>query len=860
MPPRIISHYEILEPVGKGGMGVVYKARDLKLERFAALKFLSPGLLSSPEARSRFLKEAHALSALSHPHVATVYEVDDVEGTLFLAMEYLPGGTLRDRVADARASGSPIADRQLIDWGIGLAEGLAHAHARGIVHRDVKCSNAMFDEEGRIKLTDFGLAKVLSGVDSTTSGAVLGTVQYMSPEQLSGGAVDQRSDLFSLGIVLYEAATGRLPFEGDTPQELAGRIIAADPPIVSLTRPEIPQGFEHVVMRLLSKAPERRYQSANDVRRDLTLVGSGAIRLAELPTETLPPQRLKRYVVAPVVAAAAVIVIVAAILVGRHFWKPPPPPLPEHKHVAVLPLRSIGGDEGQQALGDGLTETMTAALTQTGLLYVVPASDARKLETVEQARREYGVNLAIYGSLQRRGDQVRLTLNLVDAEKERQLGAETVDAPAAQGFLIEDGMLAKVANLIDVAVPRKNAAILAKQVASAPEAFDAYLRGRGFLYRYDKAGNIDRAVQQFQEAIRDDPEFALAFVGLAEARLRAWRQKRDPSTLASARDSAERALVLNPTLAVARAIFGAVLAASNERDEAVVQLEKAIALDPRDPSAYRELATVYGTLGQTDRAEMVYKKAIDARPGDWVSTSSLARFYYGENRLADAEREFRKVIEIAPDNHTGYRNLGGVLAALGKNAEAESMLLKAQSINPSPQGWSNLGVFYTLQGRYDAAVPPLEKAAAETADTAPNSYLIWGNLGDAYSLSGAPPERARAAFQKAIALVEGAAAGQPLSADLASVTAEYYAKIGDHGRARERIESALTSDPKSSSVRYQAGIVYAMLGDEPRALKELETALARGISAEQLKRAPELKTLRESGRLSQIPGYARANF
>jgi len=187
------------------------------------------------------------------------------------------------------------------------------------------------------------------------------------------------------------------------------------------------------------------------------------------------------------------------------------------------------------------------------------------------------------------------------------------------------------------------------------------------------------------------------------------------------------------------------------------------------------------------------------------------------------------------------------------------MLLKAQSINPTPPGWSNLGVFYMLQGQYDAAVPPLEKAAAATPDTAPNSYLIWGNLGDAYWLSGAPPDKAKSAFQKAIALVEAEAAGKPLSAEFASVTAEYYAKLADHDRARERIESALDTDPKSGSVRYQAGIVYAMLGDEARALEELKVAMSRGISAEQLGKAPELKKMRESGRLSQIPGYAPAS-
>jgi serine/threonine protein kinase len=210
MPDRIISHYELLEPLGRGGMGVVHKARDLKLGRFAALKFISPELVGRDDVRERFLQEARSLSTLSHPHIATVFEVDEADGAPFLAMEYLPGGTLRERIARARAEGGFIDGTRLLDWGIGLAGGLAHAHARGIVHRDVKCSNAMFDGEGRIKLTDFGLAKA-AALDASSSTSVVGTVDYMSPEQLSGGPVDHRSDLYSLGVVLYEATAGRLP-------------------------------------------------------------------------------------------------------------------------------------------------------------------------------------------------------------------------------------------------------------------------------------------------------------------------------------------------------------------------------------------------------------------------------------------------------------------------------------------------------------------------------------------------------------------------------------------------------------------------------------------------------------------------
>ena len=848
MPRQTISHYELLEPLGRGGMGVVHKARDMRLGRFAALKFLSPELLGSAEARERFHREARSLSALSHPHIATVYEVDEADGTPFLAMEYLPGGTLRLRVEAAKAAGMPVEEAKILDWGIGLAEGLAHAHANGIVHRDIKSGNAMFDGEGRIKLTDFGLAKGQDGADLTTAGHIVGTVAYMSPEQLSGGVVDHRSDLYSLGVVLYELATGQLPYSGSSPGEVVKKIVSDEVPSLRVARPGVPAALDQVVGRLLSKDVGDRYQSAQDAVHDLERIRSGAVGVSFLSTRTLKHGTAARPFRGALIGAVGVLAIAALAFA---FW-PKATVLPENKHVLVLPLRSIGGDANQEVLCDGLTETLTTALTQTGLLSVVPAIDARKVETVQQARREYGVNLVLSGSLQRRDERVLLTLNLVDADKDRQLGAETVDGPAAQPFQIEEGMLAKVADLVDVAVPRHDAASLAPSGSATPGAFDAYLRGRGFLYRYDKAGNLEKAQQQFEEAIRYDPQFALAYAGLADVDLRVYRQRREKEGLDAARSTAERALALNPALAAAHTTYGAVLADSSQPDAAIVELEKAIDLDPRDPSAYRELAAVYASAKKLDRAEETYKKAIHARPGDWRSYSNLAAFYYGHQRYADAERLFRKVIELTPDNHLGYRNLGGLLVVLGRYDEAEAMLLKAQALNPKAKTASNLGTLYLLVGRYRDAVPILEKAAELAAKEAPNDYKIWGNLGDAYWLSGAPADKATAAYRHAVEIAEGLRERAPKDADLGSILAEYYAKLGEKDRAVERIEFSLGAAPESAAVRYQAGLVYAILNQDDRALTEFKGALTLGLAHDQIEHAPELKKLRESGALARI--------
>jgi len=846
MPGETISHYELLEPLGRGGMGVVHKARDLRLDRFAALKFLSPDLLSSPEARTRFLREARALSSLSHPHIATVYEVDEADGTPFLAMEYLPGGTLRLRVEAAKVAGMPVDEAKILEWGIGLAGGLAHAHSKGIVHRDVKSSNVMFDEEGRIKLTDFGLAKGQDSGDLTTSGHIVGTVAYMSPEQLNGGIVDHRSDLFSLGVVLYELATGNLPFPGSSPGEVVKKIVSDDVPQMSLDRPGIPTALDGVVGRLLSKDVGDRYQSAQDALHDLELIRSGTGDPSLLATRTVKLGVVARRLRGPVIVGSAAVAI-AALAVG--FW-PTPVALPEYKHVLVLPLRSIEGDANQQVLCDGLTETLTTTLAQSGVLSVVPAIDARDVATVQEARRRFGVNLVLSGSLRRRGNRVRLDLSLVDADKGRQLRAETVDAAVSQPFLIEEGMLVKVADLVDVTAQRTDAAHLAKLAASTPGAFDAYLRGRGFLYRYDKKGNLDRAREQFEEAIRSDPRFALAYAGLAEVHLRVYQQRGETDSLIRARSAAESALALNPGSATAHATYGGVLSEAGQSDRAIVELGKAIEIDSGDPTAYRLLAAVYQSLGKQDRVEETYRKAIEARPGDWRSYSILAAFYYGQQNYVAAESLFRKVIELTPDNPIGYRNLGGVLTSVGRYAEAEELLLKAQSLNPTPKTESNLATLYMLMGRYKDAVPLLEKAAEKARQDAPTEYRIWGNLGDAYWLAGEPADKTQRTYRHAVKIAEDRRAGRDESADLDGILAEYYAKLGEKPLAVERIESALRTDPQSASVRYQAGLVYAVLKDDDRARRELERALLRGFAPDQIQHAPELKKLRESGALS----------
>jgi len=845
MRPDVVSHYEVLEPIGRGGMGVVHRGRDLRLPRDVALKFLSPERLASAEDRERFFREAQALSSLHHPHIAVLYEVDDHAGTPFMALEHLSGGTLHQRILAARQARKELPLATVLDWTIGLAEALGHAHAHGIVHRDVKSSNAMFDDEGRVKLTDFGLAKSRGASDLTASGTIPGTVSYMAPEQLRGSEADARADLYSLGVVLYEAATGHLPFRGASAAETIERILHEAPEPASRTRTGLLPAFDRVLARLLAKAPEARYPDAAALLHDLRALRSGELAAADAPTASAGSTAAAGARGDPRLLAIGGLVAAIALAAGAYV-SVRPPAMPERKQVVVLPIRCIGAGAEQQTLCDGLTETLTTALAQVGAFAVVPASETRKITSVEQARREFGVNLVVYASLVRQGGEARLSLSLVDAETKRTMATETVRGSVGTLYEQEDGVLAKLADLVGIAVPTGDASVLAATSARVPAAFEAYLKGRGLLFRFDKEGNRERALHEFEEAVRLDPQSALAYAGIAEVHLQLYRARHEPERLEAARASAERALALSPELGGARVTLGAVLAEVGAPEEALAHLEAALRADPRDAAAYRELASVYRGQKRFEEAVAVYERAIRARPNDWMTHADFARFLYGQQRLSEAAAEYRKVIDLSPDNHLGYRNLGGVLHDMGDDAQAEQMLLKAQALHATARGLSNLGTVYMTQGRYREAVQALAGASELAATEAPNDYLIWGNLGDARWLAAGRLEDGRPAWRHAAEVAEGRLARRPDDADLLAVLAEYYAKLGERVLARERVGSALEHAPDSAFIHYQAGVVHALLDEPGEAIAELQVALRHGDVATQIQQAPELRGLRAS--------------
>jgi len=856
MLPQSVSHFEVFEKLGAGGMGTVYRARDIRLNRIVALKFLSPHLCDSETNRRRFLREGRTLSVLSHPHIATVFEVDEDKGIPFLALEYLSGGTLRERIIAANGN-VPVAT--LVTWALGLAEGLAHAHRNGVLHRDVKSTNVIFDSEGRPKLTDFGLAKFTSGTDVSHTDPMVGTIGYIAPELLQGKLADNRSDLFSFGVLLYEATTGKSPFQGDSAARVLQRVLTEIPDPIKSVRPDIAPAMEAIVSRLLEKNPDDRYQSTDEVVRDLgtlrgmwaddqptvtTLDVSGIA--AALPKASTPTRRNW------ITAAGGLVLLAAGVFGVVESGIFAPATDLTKQHLAVLPFQSSGG-ENLKAFSDGLTETITGALTNYSGVSLVPAVDARKLTTSEEARREHGVTLVISGTVTEHNGQVKITINLIDAVERKQRRSEEIDGPVNELFDLEDGVVARVTSMLSVRANPQQQEQLAASGSTVSKAQEAFVRGRGYLYRYDQAGNLDRAIQAFEFAKQEDPQFAAAFVGIAECQFRKAAQLREPTLLVAARLSAERALQINPKLASAHIWLGRIFGDQGFLKEAEEKLRAGVRLDPKDPEAYRGLARLYQRAKRPADAESIFKQAIAARPGDWTSYSGLANFYAAQHRYGDAETQFRKVIDLTPDNASGHRNLGTVLQLLGKNQEAERALKQSIDLRPGALAYSNLGAILMMQGRNGEAVGIMESAVKFAAIEQQKEYRIWGNLGDVYWLTKAPPEKSQAAWRAAATIAESQLASKAEDpALLLSMIAKYRAKLGEQQEAQEKIQEAIRLAPANPTVRFQSGMIAALVGNKNQALAELEMAAGLGYATEEISKAPEFAPLKNEPRFQQL--------
>ncbi len=849
----VVGRFRIGERLGKGGMGEVYSAEDTKLKRTVALKRLAPSLRTDSLYRRRFLEEAERASRFGDAHVAAVYDVLEEHGEIFLILEYVEGQNLRQRLRQ------PLSLEEFFAIAFQCAEALVSAHKHGIVHCDIKPENIMLTSCGRVKILDFGVAKHLPRSDQSStvdrSGTFAGTPAYMSPEVLLEQAPDGRADIFSLGVVFYEVLTGQHPFMAGSFVATTDRIRGETPASIRIFNRSVSRDLEAVVNKAMAKDAGQRYASAEELLGALRevhqgLTSSGLARPVPLP-QTRP--RRKKWLWAAGLAAA----LLLSVPVYLHYRVRPGVILSKSSvpvQLAVLPFAPTTNDPSSKAFGDGLTETLTAKLAQLSGNYplqVVATSEIRAegVTSVEQARKNFGVGLVLEGNLHSSGNQVRVNYSLVDAETNRQLSADTVDADVSDAFAVEDQVVDGVLHMLGLSIRGNERVVLAAHGTGDPTAYDQYLRGRGYLLDYHKHENIENAISAFNRALTLDPKYGQAYAALGKAYWVSYQEGEGGSEwMEKARSACNQAVANSPDLAEGYACLGNVYRGTGKYENAVAQFQKAVTLDPTSDEAFRGLADVYQKLNKSAEAEATYQKAISLRPQYWAGYNWLGSFYWEQGRYDDATKMFKDVINLTPDNFRGYSNLGGIYVLQGRYQEAIPVLQKSVSLRPTAEVYNNLGTAYFSMRKFNEAARSFE----EGLKLDKHSWLGWGNLGDAYYWARESRQQFSDAYREALRLTEEKLRVNPRDGRVLAYRATYFAMLDKRPEALESLQHALSDSPKDPDVQFRAALVYNHFGDTGHSLQRLQDALAAGAAASWVRDTPDFDHLRTDARFQAI--------
>jgi eukaryotic-like serine/threonine-protein kinase len=856
---QTISHYRITQKLGAGGMGVVYKAIDLKLERTVALKFLPQDMVVTAADRERMLREARAASTLDHPNIGVIHGLEESEDRqFFIVMGYYDGMTLAERL-----DRGVVPIREALDLAIQIARGLSAAHARNIVHRDVKPSNVIITPDNVVKIVDFGLARVVASASATQSMSLTGTLPYMAPEQILGEPVDQRSDVWALGVVLVQMITGSHPFVRPNTAAMTFAILNQAPSALDA----VPDAVQPLIYRTLSKKPEHRQANASEVLRDLEEART-QITVSPVPqeqptvTRSLTPRELKKIVenastprwnqtTTPwITRAALVMMILLLVLTGTMFL----PPVRERlagmvyassdKHIAVLPFENDGNDPGFEPVANGFSDSLTNDLSnleaaQEGL-WVVPASQVhtRRITDAAQAYHVLGATMVVEGKVRRKGPAVSATVVLVDAKRMRQIGSAEVSNNSGDLADVQNQAILHLVRLIGVKAPDDSKVVESKSMS--PDSYESYLRGVGLLQRYDKQENIEQAIQQLHSAVSVDPRFALGYAALCDAFRLKYATQRDVSAIAEASANCQKALDIDPSLTSIYIQLGAIDAATGRYDEALRQYQTALAARPRDADALDGIADVYEQTKHFNEAEAALKQAISQRPSYWVGYQHLGLFYGRRGRFTEAIAELNHVIELTPDNASAYANLGAVYFNIDdtKSSEAAEVAFnKSIKLSPNYAAYSNVGYLYLDQKRYGEAAEAFQRALALND----KDWRVWANLYIANQwLKDA--NKIQSSRMATIQRIEQAISIFPQDSRAHAMLSTLYGD-SDRQKAITHIRTALSLDPKDADILADAAVTYDELGDRKRAIEYASASMANGSELRDLQAQPALQSM-----------------
>jgi serine/threonine protein kinase/tetratricopeptide (TPR) repeat protein len=807
----VSGRYEIMGCLGRGGMGTVYRALDREIGEEVALKVLSHGAMADPRAIERFRNELKLARRIVHKNVCRLYHFGEDRGTYYLVMEYVAGEDLR---AVLRRDGKLAAGlAQAI--ALQVSEGLAEAHRLGIVHRDLKPANIVIDLGGNARIMDFGIARSLQIRGLTVTGALVGTPDYMSPEQVEGREADARSDIYSLGAMLFEILTGRPPFEADSALGAALKRRTVDPPDPRSIDPDVPPDLSRVILRCLAREPDERYQTAEELAADLDGIAG----------KTLGPVRSsKRRRLTPAARTAqkklllGLSTIIAALTIGAILFLVIVRPGPPITSIAVLPLQNLSGDPQQEYFSDGITEDIIAQLSKIGDLKVISRTSAWKYKgaskSIPEIGRELNVGAVLEGSVRREGDRIRIVSQLIDARKDRPLWAKTYDRLIKDVLDIQTEVAERIARELRISLSPEEKKRLARKPVENVEAYTLAIRAREHYYRYTKDDN-EKAIELFQEAIKLDPAYAPAYAGLGDAHaMRALSFGLPRDELETALAMSRKALALDPELAEGHKALGLALESLGDEEGGLNAYYRAVEINPNYAPVISNIGSIQFSRGRYDEALKWLKKAVELQPGvaRFYTLLALQYFYLGDDESAD--RWLQRAIEFQPE------------AAFPRLVRASIDL---------------------FAGRIEAA----RQGVAEILSANPDETNALDAAGDVALIAG-DWEEARRQYQKLVDLASWK--GQP-----GNKLAFALIKLGkaEEGRALldKNLEFCLgleTIDKPGSSIRYIMAETHCLLGRKTEALDSLETAEANGYYERWIAVDPLIDGIRSEPRFKEI--------
>ncbi len=839
--------YRIERMLGQGGMGAVYKAWDKELERPVALKLIRPELAVDPAVERRFKQELLLASKISHKNVLRIHDLGEAGGVKFISMAFVEGKDLHQLLS---AEGKLPVDHAL-RIARQLCGALEAAHSEGVVHRDFKPQNILLDKQENVYVSDFGLAKSLEhDTGMTKSGELLGTPRYMAPEQVEGGHIDHRADLYALGLILYEMVTGDVPFHANTTLQLMYQRVHEVPKSPKALNPDLPDWLVRVIMKCLERDPGHRYQTASEILHDLDTAtpppksSSHSLQIA-IPGVGFELPRIWLGIAGAVVVVAALLLAVPSL---RHRILGHPTSTAQSavpaKHVAVLPLKIVGDPKAIGYIGDGVVDALTAKLFQLNDVQIAAPTAVAKLKpdtSPAEAAQVLGASYIVTGNLQGEGDKIRLVLNLDDIAAEKRLWTEEFSGLKQDLLTLEDNAYAKLVAALSIKASSEEIARTAAHPTENVDAYDLYLKGRNAMHGDVGAAAANAAIKLYQQAVQRDPAFALAYAGIADASLRMYTNTKDASWAQKALGAAQQAQNNGDNLPEVHFALGSIYTATGKPAEAIAELNRALQLAPNSDEGYRRLGDAYRAAGKKDEAIQAYRKATEINPYYWLNYNTLGLAYvrYGENDEALAA--LRKVTQLAPKNGLGYLNIGNAYYRQGKWDEAVAAYQKSIEVEPTYLAYTNLATTYFFLKRYQEAVPIFEKAV----ELQPQQQLAWGNLADAYRWAG-EKQKALETYGKAIAIAAKELEVNPRDASLMAQLAQYYAKSGKTAQGLQYIKRARAISPNEVPFMYFEGMVQGLAGNTHEAIAALQSAFEKGYPVREAINDPELDGMRSN--------------